>query len=93
MSWSIACIGHPEAVAAALDEYGAKLTDQSKAEFDAALPMLKGLVLQNFVPPDNANGQPTIDFEASGHGVAINGVDRDRSCRVLIQPSWKRILT
>ncbi len=62
MSWSIGFIGTPENISKALDDYSeTKISGQSKEEFDAALPHMKGLVAQNY-------GQAgMISITASGH--------------------------
>jgi hypothetical protein len=64
MSYSISLLGTPENICKALDEQSLTLTGQSKAEFDEALPHLKGLVSQN----SGTNKDVAYSLNASGHG-------------------------
>lgn len=68
MSFSVYFIGHPEKVANAVEEYSGKLTGQSKQEYDAAVPHIKGLVLQN------VGANKVISVEANGHASFNDGV-------------------
>jgi hypothetical protein len=70
MSWSVNLVGKPEALKRALDAYGDKLTDQSKEEFDAAPPHLKGLL-------DAADEKSAVLLNASGHA-SFNVIDGER---------------
>ena len=64
MSWSVSFIGTPEKVIEALEKESTRLTDQSKKEFDFALPHLIGLIALNYGPGYfNA-----VKLEANGHG-------------------------
>lgn len=63
MSWSTSTTGTPEQCKAYLQEYGSTLTDQSKQEYDAALPHILGIVEQNFGNPGRH-----ISVLAYGHG-------------------------
>ena len=67
MSWSLSIIGKPEKVAEELDRQSAIFTGQSKEEFDAALPHLKVLVLQNV--GDNL----IVQLSANGHATIADG--------------------
>lgn len=60
MSFSVAFIGTPSNVTKALREHAGKLTGNSLAEFNDALPHLEALVGQNV-------GGSTIHLECSGH--------------------------
>lgn len=73
MSWSINVIGKPENVVAALRAESERLTDQSKAEFDAALPHIAALVEQNFAKTEHGYNTPLVSLEASGSGTTKNG--------------------
>lgn len=85
MSWSIRCVGTPEKICAKLDEASERFADNSKIEFDDALPGLKQMVLQNFDRREGA--KPIIvELEASGHGYFEmkdgQKIPLDRTCRV-----------
>ena len=92
-------MGKPEAVAKALEEESAKLTGQSKDEYDAALPHLAALVRENFVKAGSGYGEPVIEFSASGSGTArpatpggaVENVQRQVS--VTLKPVWTKLLT
>lgn len=77
MSWSINFIGKAEEVIKSLDDYSVKLQgpggEQSKLEYDEALPHLKALVLQNF------GFDRTIEISANGSGWAEGGEQKNRS--------------
>lgn len=76
MSWLITFIGHPEKIAVALEKHSESLDGQSKAEFDAALPHMVGLVKQNY----NPDHEPVLKITASGHGY-----NRYNTCTVSIE--------
>lgn len=94
MSWSVSLLGTPTAVAAALDAQSGSLSGASKDEFDAALPHLKALVLQNYLSDSAPGGYtaPLIDLDASGSGSSAQGKDFQRSCTVSVKPVWKKLL-
>jgi hypothetical protein len=78
MSWSIYKQGTPEEVIIALKEQSNTLSDQSKEEYDQALPHLIGLVSENI------GGE--INLSAYGHGVKnADGVYCDKNCQVDIK--------
>jgi len=83
MSWSCSFIGKPDGIVKALFDLSAKLKDQSKVEFDDALPHLTALVQQNF----NINGpiRCTYRLHANGHGSVRNGVEQDRCLSVTLE--------
>lgn len=87
MSWSIAFIGKPENIAKALEDNSAKLNGQSKAEYDAALPHLLGLVKENF-----AQNPPMLKVSASGSGYSTNGEQLQRNCNVFIESMYGMIV-
>lgn len=77
MSWSIYVSGTPEEVVVKIKEQSESLSDQSKEEFDAAMPHMIALVEQNI--------GGSINFNAYGHGVKDGeGKFYDRSCSVNI---------
>jgi hypothetical protein len=77
MSWSINKSGTVEEVVMALKEQSEYLSDQSKEEYDAALPHMIALVEQNIIG--------TVNLFACGHGVKDSeGNFVDRSCSVSI---------
>jgi len=68
MSWSVQFVGKPEKVVEALIAQSEKLSRESKAEFDAALPHLVALVNENY------GFDYAVKLVASGHGYA--GTDK-----------------
>jgi hypothetical protein len=76
MSWSVSFTGPAADVIRQLDEESGKLTDQSKAEYDEALPALKALVGQNTTR--------TVSLQANGHGTYVNGEKTVGECRVTL---------
>jgi hypothetical protein len=81
MSWSINLIGQGENIIKALNDESARLTGESKTEFDKALPALTTLVEQNF----NADNIQVLKLSASGHSYAVNGEPKYGSCHVLLE--------
>lgn len=92
MSWSVSLIGKPANVVKALEAESAKFTDQSKVEYDAALPHLVGLVQQNFVADESGYVEPTIKLDAAGSGYSRDGKQLQRSCRVKIEPLYTKLV-
>lgn len=88
MSWSINFIGKPENVATALNEHSKKLSDQSKVEYDSALPHLVGLVKENF----NKNADMLVKVTASGHGYATGEEQIDRYCTATVEGVYGTIV-
>ena len=86
MSWSVQLIAKPQKVVEALDAQSEKEQGQCKLEFDAALPHLKALVLENF--NDSPGNEPVIHLVASGSGCVWNGKETQRSCGVKIEPVY-----
>jgi hypothetical protein len=77
MSWSFTTSGTTEEVVSALEQQSNVLSDQSKEEFDSALPHLIALV------KENVGGK--INVNAYGHGVKnADGIFYDKSCSVNI---------
>ena len=62
MSWTAQYVGKPEKVVEALEAQSAKMSGESKVEFDDALPHLIGLVKENF------GFGYLVKLVASGHG-------------------------
>lgn len=85
MSWSINVIGIPGKINEVLDAESIRLTDQSKQEFDIALPALKTLVSQN------VGASIAIKLVASGHATFNDGVATYSNCMVSIEPSHAKI--
>ena len=78
MSWSIYKSGTVEEVVKALEEQSNNLSDQSKEEYDSALPHLVALV------KENVGGN--IDLSAYGHGYKnSDGTYADKNCQVTIK--------
>lgn len=90
MSWSVAFIGKPKDIVAALEANSAKLDGQCKVEFDDALPHLCGLLNQNFNV--NQNQLQNYRLEASGSGYAVGGEQIHRSCSVKIESIYGTIV-
>lgn len=75
MSWSISAKGTPEEVIQALEKQSTVLGDQSKEEYDSALPHLIGLVKENI--------GGTISISAYGHGSKNpDGSFSEKNCQV-----------
>ena len=91
MSWSISIIGKPGNLVAALLEESDKLSDQSKLEFDEALPHLIGLVQENFAA-EQPYVEPVIHLEANGSGISRAGKQLSRSCQVKMQNFYSRLV-
>lgn len=60
MSFSVTFIGKPAAIKRKLEEESARLTGQSKAEFDAVRPALDTILDQNV-------GNSVVQLHANGH--------------------------
>jgi hypothetical protein len=74
-------IGKPENVADALQKESEKMSDQqSKLEYDSALPHLIGIVKENF-----GTTVPIIKLAAAGHGYASNGEQKQRQLTANIE--------
>jgi hypothetical protein len=76
MSWSIGFIGKPEKVIEALDAQSAKFNDQSKVEYDEALPHLKALVAQNY------GHMYPVKITAAGHGTSGENGNRQLTASI-----------
>lgn len=78
MSWSIYKSGTVEEVVNALEEQSKTLSDQSKEEYDAALPHLVALVKENV--------GVNINLSAYGHGSKnADGTYANKNCQVDIK--------
>lgn len=81
MSWSIYKSGTVEEVVTALEEQSNNLSDQSKEEYDAALPHLIALVKENV--------GVKINLSANGHGSKkADGTWNDKNCQVDIKTTF-----
>ena len=78
MSFSVTFVGKPEAIKRKLDEESARLTDQSKAEFDAIKPALETIL-------DQQVGGNAIHLSANGHASFANGVKTYGACQVEVK--------
>lgn len=83
MSWSVNYIGTAQKIIDALNEQSEKFTGQTKEEFDAALPHLRGLLAENY-----AEKQPLLKLDASGSGYSVGGEQKQRQCSVQLQQLW-----
>ena len=90
MSWSVNFIGTPERINVALDDESARLTGQSRIEFDDALPHLKALVASNF--DKNAKQPILVKLVASGSGSADALGQSSRSATISIERMWSNLL-
>ena len=76
MSWSVSFTGRPEKVAEAIEAESAKLSGQSKVEYDAAKPHLAALVRQNFAREGSGYNEPLIEVSAHGSGASRTPVGK-----------------
>lgn len=89
MSWSFSCVGKPDRVIAALDAFSAKLTGESKREFDEVLPAIKTIV---GFSKDGPTSVPSAMIEFVGSGNAT--VDQKTgqvvcsNCQVSVQNKY-----
>ena len=88
MSWSVSFFGTVEKVAEAVEAEGAKLTGQSKLEYDAAAPHLAALVRENFQSGDPA----LVRLSASGSGYMEGGVQKNRTACVTLERLYGKVL-
>ena len=77
MSFSVTFVGKPDAIKRKLAEESARLTDQSKAEFDAVKPALDTIL-------DQQVGNGAVHLSANGHASFTNGVKTRGSCSVTV---------
>lgn len=84
MSWSVNYIGTAQNIINALNEQSEKFTGQTKEEFDAALPHIRGLLAENYAPEK----PPLLKLDASGSGYSVGGEQKQRQCSVQIQQLW-----
>jgi len=75
VSFSVSFIGKPDAIKRKLDEESARLTSQSKAEFDAIKPALETIL-------DQQVGNGAVSVSANGHAVFKDGVKTSGQCNV-----------
>lgn len=78
MSFSVTFIGKPEAIKRKLAEESARLTDQSKAEFDALKPALETIL-------DQQVGGHAVSLHANGHASFASGVKTYGTCQVEVK--------
>lgn len=75
MSFSVTCIGKPDAIKRKLVEESARLTGQSKTEFDALKPALDTIL-------DQQVGNGVVRLDANGHATFTDGVKTYGNCNV-----------
>jgi hypothetical protein len=80
MSWSFHGVGTPDALLREIDRQCEQYSGQSREEFDAARPHLKGLVEQA-VPASVA----VVSVNAHGHASFTNGVKTQGNIAVEIK--------
>lgn len=99
MSWSVNYLGKASLVAKALDDESAKMSGQSKVEFDDAKPHLIALVIQNFT--EDGHPDALVRLNASGHGTATSTAGTGetaepkqltRSCTVSLERWYSTVL-
>lgn len=78
MSFSVSFIGKPDAIKRKLAEESARLTDQSKTEFDAIKPALETIL-------DQQVGNGVVHLHANGHATFTNGAKTYGNCSVDIK--------
>ena len=76
MSFSVTFFGKPDAIKRKLAEESAKLTSQSKTEFDAVLPALETILDQQV-----GDGK-VVRLSANGHATFADGVKTYGNCNV-----------
>lgn len=79
MSFSVQVVGKPDAIKRTLDAESARLTGQSKEEFDAVRPALDTILDQQV-----ANG--IVQLNANGHASFSNGEKTFGNVQVEIKP-------
>lgn len=78
MSFSVSCIGRPEAIKRRLAKESENLSGQSKQEFDDVRPALETVLDQNV-------GDAVVHLEAHGHADFVDGVKKFGQCTVNIR--------
>jgi hypothetical protein len=78
MSFSVSFIGKPDAIKRKLAEESARLTSQSKAEFDAVKPALETIL-------DQQVGNGVVQLDANGHASFTDGVKTHGTCNVSVK--------
>ncbi len=79
MSWTFDAIGTPEKLAVALIEETARLSGDSKEEFDRAIPALHSLLVMNV---SKNFPQRVLHLCANGHASRSGGEVVDSTCNV-----------
>ena len=89
MSWSITVIGTPENIEAEIEKESARLTGESKVEFDETKPHLVGLLKQNYAKVGGA----MVELSANGHGGKGSDGQREYcNCNVSLKGFHTRIV-
>jgi len=81
MSWSFNVVGKSADFPEFFDKESARLTGDSKTEFDEARPHLQALIGMNV----NTNCQPLLSVNASGHASKKDGIVTYSNCSVEIK--------
>ena len=79
MSFSVSCIGKPDAIKRQLAKESERLTGQSKTEFDAVKPALDTILDQQV-----ENG--LIQLHANGHATFTGGFKTYGNCQIDVKP-------
>ena len=75
VSFSVTFVGKPEAIKRKLAEESARLTGQSKTEFDAVKPALETIL-------DQQVGNGAVHLSANGHATFTDGAKTYGNCQV-----------
>jgi hypothetical protein len=79
MSFSIYCIGKPDAVKRKLVETSISLSGQSKDEFDAVAPAIATIL-------DQQVGNGVVQLNANGHATITDGVKTFGQVSIEVKP-------
>ena len=78
MSFSVHFVGKPEAIKRKLEAESLRLTDTSKAEFDAVKPALETIL-------DQQVGGNVVSLSANGHASFASGIKTFGNCQVEVK--------
>jgi len=78
MSFSVSFVGKPKAIKRKLAEESARLTGQSKEEFDAVCPALDTIL-------DQQMGNGAVHLSANGHATFVAGAKTYGTCQVEVK--------
>lgn len=80
MSWAVSYTGTPAELVTHLRRHAVTLSDQSKAEYDAILPYLVGLVSEN-----HGIESRQLIVQGFGAGTYKEGIETSKVCNVTIK--------